>query len=77
MFFTIVLLINSCASTALITAKPGAQLWGENCQRCHNTPPPTVFNDSQWEAVGTHMQLRANLTQDEVNKVIAFLQSAN
>lgn len=71
------IIINSCAPVAAISAKSGAQLWGENCQRCHNTPPPNVFNDNQWNVVGTHMQLRANLTQDEVKKVIEFLQSIN
>lgn len=69
--------IHSCAPVAAISAKSGVQLWGENCQRCHNTPPPSVFNDDQWETVGIHMKLRANLTEDEVHKVIAFLGSAN
>jgi len=72
-----VVIINSCAPTAAITQKQGVQLWGENCQRCHNAPSPTVYDDKQWEAVGVHMQIRANLTKDEVEKVIDFLKSAN
>ena len=72
-----VFLIDSCSSSAMISSKSGAQLWGENCQRCHNTPAPGVFNDRQWETVGTHMQIRAGLTQDEAKKVINFLKSSN
>ncbi len=70
--------IQSCAaSKEIIANKSGAQLWGENCIRCHNTPSPADFNDEQWKTVGLHMQDRANLTKDETGKIVAFLQSAN
>ncbi len=69
--------INSCVPASSLAGKSGAQLWGENCQRCHNTPPPAVFNNSQWDVVGVHMRLRANLTQEEEKKIIDFLKSAN
>jgi len=69
--------IQSCKPTAKIAAKSGAQLWGENCKRCHNDPSPTDYSDVHWDVVGTHMRLRANLTAKEVDKIIAFLQSAN
>ena len=76
--FVTSLFIQSCASSKeMITNKSGAQLWGENCIRCHNTPSPTDFNDEQWKTIGLHMQDRANLTNDEAEKIIAFLQSAN
>ena len=72
------LFLNSCSTTNnIISAKTGAQLWGENCQRCHNTPDPVTYTDDQWEAVSMHMQIRANLTQDEITKIREFLQSAN
>ena len=70
-------IINGCATTEAIKENDGSVLWSENCMRCHNTPSPTDFNDSQWEVVGTHMKLRANLTEDETKKIIEFLQSAN
>ena len=70
--------VQSCASSKeMITNKSGAQLWGENCIRCHNTPSPADFNDEQWKTIGLHMQDRANLTKDETEKIVAFLQSAN
>lgn len=68
----------SCTSAKeTITNKSGAQLWGENCIRCHNTPSPADFNDEQWKTIGLHMQDRANLTQEETTKIVEFLKSSN
>lgn len=66
-----------CKTSEAIQAKSGAQLWGENCMRCHNTPSPADFNDTQWETIGMHMKIRANITDDEEKKIVAFLQSGN
>ncbi len=63
--------------TALVQAKSGVQLWGENCMRCHNTPLPTVFNDMEWATIEMHMRVRANLTFDESKKIFDFIKSAN
>jgi hypothetical protein len=63
-----------CASSAKITAKSGAQLWTENCQRCHNTPSPSTFSHEQWVTIGMHMQSRALITETEKNKIVAFLK---
>lgn len=57
--------------------KSGAVLWGENCGRCHNAPDPTAFSDLQWEAIGTHMRIRAGLTAEETGKIVTFLQQSN
>lgn len=69
-------LIQSCASTKSLE-RGGAQLWGENCIRCHSTPPPNSFSSEQWETIGMHMRIRAGLTDDEVKKITEFIQSAN
>jgi cytochrome c2 len=77
-FFTIAVSIIvtfiGCASSQKIAMKSGAQLWAENCQRCHNTPSPATFSPEQWETVGLHMQSRALLTDTERDKIVAFLQ---
>lgn len=67
------IIMNSCAENQKIAAKSGAQLWAENCQRCHNTPSPASFSHEQWVTVGMHMQTRAQLTDKERDKIIAFL----
>ena len=71
------LLLNSCKSSAVMSSKSGAQLWGETCLRCHNPPSPETFSDTEWEVAATHMQIRGNLTPEEVHKVVLFLKSAN
>lgn len=70
-------LITGCSVSKKIADKSGAQLWGENCSRCHNAPGPGEFNNDNWEIVGMHMQVRANLTETDVKKVVDFLKSAN
>ena len=67
------IIMNSCAENQKIAAKSGAQLWVENCQRCHNTPSPASFSHEQWTTIGMHMQTRAQLTDKERDKIIAFL----
>lgn len=70
-------MLNGCYTSQKVAAKSGAQLWAENCNRCHNAPGPGEFNNDNWEIVGMHMQVRANLTQTDVAKVVDFMKSAN
>ena len=69
----VAVVLNSCMESKLVAAKGGAQLWAENCQRCHNTPSPTTFSHEQWATIGMHMQTRAQLTEKEKEKIVAFL----
>lgn len=69
----LVALLNSCAESQKAAAKTGAQLWAENCQRCHNTPSPNTFSHEQWITIGMHMQTRAQITDTERDKIVAFL----
>lgn len=66
--------ITGCKASEAVTSKTGAQLWGENCRRCHNAPDPNTFSPEQWKTVGMHMQTRALLTNEERDKIVAFLQ---
>lgn len=70
-------LMSGCYESKKIADKSGAQLWGENCGRCHNAPPPGEFNNDNWEIVGAHMQVRTNITQTDMDKIINFMKSAN
>jgi cytochrome c5 len=70
----VVVELGSCKASQAIEAKSGAQLWAENCQRCHNTPSPSTFSAEQWETIGMHMQTRALLTDKERDKIVAFLK---
>lgn len=70
-------LLNGCFVSKKVADKPGVQLWGENCARCHNAPSPGEFNNDNWEIVGKHMQIRANIIQPDIDKIIEFLKTAN
>lgn len=74
---TTVLIISGCKSSQVVMSKTGAQLWGENCMRCHYAPSPTDYSNRQWDLIVTHMQVRAQLTGLEKDKIIKFLNSAN
>jgi nitrate/TMAO reductase-like tetraheme cytochrome c subunit len=67
------IIMNSCVESKKVAAKSGAQLWSENCQRCHNTPSPVSFSHEQWITIGMHMQTRAQITDKERDKIVAFL----
>ena len=72
------ILVNGCTASEKVSSKIGAQLWGENCLRCHNTPDPADYSDQQWELIGVHMKLRANsMTEDEIRKIVEFMKTAN
>ena len=64
-------------SASTDSGKGGAQLWADNCQRCHNTRSPSTYNDAQWEVAMMHMRVRANLTPEEHKKILEFLKSGN
>jgi cytochrome c5 len=56
-----------------IASKGGAQLWGENCSRCHNTRDPSSHNATEWQTIMMHMRVRASLTAEEHKKILDFL----
>jgi hypothetical protein len=74
--FSVMIALNlfCCKASQAVLDKSGAQLWGENCQRCHFTPTPASFSADQWETIGMHMQTRALITEQERKKIVTFLQ---
>jgi hypothetical protein len=57
--------------------KGGAQLWAENCRRCHNLRAPTSYSADQWEVAVNHMRIRAGLTAEEARMITEFLKAAH
>ncbi len=55
----------------------GARVWARNCIRCHNIRTPASFSDRQWGIIVHHMRVRANLTGEQQEAVLRFLQAAN
>ena len=54
----------------------GEQLWSNNCLRCHNIRPSTMYGNAQWDVIVHHMRLRANITGQEQRAIVEFLKSA-
>jgi len=75
--FALAFIINGCAVPQSIKDKSGAQLWGENCNRCHNAPDPRTYSDDQWDAAMEHMRQKGFLTDQEVGKIRDFLKQSN
>ncbi|MEI7675308.1 MAG: hypothetical protein WCJ03_00895 [Bacteroidales bacterium] len=69
-------IMQGCVSQQ-VTDKSGVQLWGENCTRCHDAPSPGTYTRSQWDVIGKHMRVRANLTQAETQKIVDYLKESN
>jgi mono/diheme cytochrome c family protein len=57
--------------------KGGAELWSENCVRCHNLRSPSSYSGTQWDVIMLHMRVRANLTPEEHKAILEFLKSAH
>jgi hypothetical protein len=70
-------MVTGCKVPESIANKSGAQLWGENCNRCHNAPDPKTYSDDNWDAALEHMRQKALLTDTEVTKIRDFMKSAN
>lgn len=55
----------------------GAEVWAQNCTRCHIARPSTERSDRDWLTIVAHMRARANLTRAEADAVAGFLIATN
>jgi len=62
---------------AVTQGKGGAQLWAENCNRCHNMRDPASYNAGQWIVSMHQMRVRANLTAEEHRLILGFLLASS
>lgn len=67
----------AAAEDEVVSLKGGAQVWSENCMRCHNLRRPRQRSDREWAVIAHHMRVRANLLAEEHRLILRFLQSAN
>jgi cytochrome c5 len=67
---------SSAVSSDSYMGLSGEELWSNNCQRCHNIRPPTMYSNAQWDVIVHHMRLRANITGQEQRAIVEFLKSA-
>jgi mono/diheme cytochrome c family protein len=65
------------AVAATWRCRTGAQMWIDNCGRCHNYRPPSEYTDAQWAVVLHHMRLRVPLTGQQQRLILKYLQDSN
>jgi hypothetical protein len=58
-------------------ARGRAQMWTQNCIRCHNARSPGYYSDREWQVAMHHMRVRCSITTEEYEAILAFLRSAN
>jgi cytochrome c5 len=67
--------LRPAAEGEALKAKNGAELWEQQCNRCHYARSPSFYNDAQWDVAMMHMRVRAKLTTDDYNAILDFLKS--
>ena len=55
----------------------GAKVYAWSCGSCHSERWPKERSDAEWEMIMTHMRVRANLTADQAEAVLDYLQENN
>jgi cytochrome c5 len=68
---------NDIAASRSRNEPSGEELWSNNCQRCHNLQPPTMYSPAQWDIIVHHMRVRANLTGADQRAIAEFLKSSS
>jgi hypothetical protein len=65
------------ASTRPAVARRGrAQMWAQNCNRCHNARPASWYSQREWEVAMHHMQVRGYLTGEETRGIMEFFRAS-
>jgi len=64
-------------SVAVVDVKGAAQIWEENCARCHNSRSPKSLSDAQWDIAMLHMRQQASLTGEETRAVLKLMKASN
>jgi hypothetical protein len=59
------------------SGKGFAQMWAENCIRCHNSRDPRTYTDAEWTVAMHQMRVRANLTAEEHRAILEYLKASN
>jgi mono/diheme cytochrome c family protein len=55
----------------------GAELWAQNCGRCHNFRAPQEYNGVQWDIIVAHMRQIAGLPGAQARAISKFLREAS
>jgi len=73
LFFQIAAYAEDMAGTEV----SGAELWKQNCGRCHNYRGVSEFSDPQWDIIMGHMRVIGNIPGGQARAILKFLQETN
>jgi mono/diheme cytochrome c family protein len=59
----------------LAAQRSGVEVWSQTCGNCHMNQPPDRYTADHWASIMTHMKIAANLTDDESEAALEFLQA--
>lgn len=65
------------AQAETVLTKGRAQMWSENCMRCHNVRDPKSYSDTEWQVALHQMRVRGNLLAEEHKAILELLQASN
>ena len=55
----------------------GAKVFGWYCGACHSERYPKERTDAEWEMIVSHMRVRSNLTGEQAEAVLHYMQENN
>ncbi len=69
----------ACGSTYSTGDKlsPGERLFRRKCRSCHVLPETDKYTDEQWVELVRRYGGRINMTEQEIQQLISYVQSAN
>ena len=59
-----------------VATRGRAQMWAENCNRCHNARPASWYSRREWAVAMHHMQVRGYLTGEETRGITEFFRAS-
>ncbi len=65
------------AQAEAVPIKGRAQMWSENCMRCHNIRDPKSLSDTEWQVALHQMRVRGNLLAEEHKGILELMQAGN
>lgn len=66
-----------CPNPAIARERDGAQLYQQNCSRCHSERFATEKTDAQWQTVMLHMRIRGQIPSKDADAILDYLQQSN
>lgn len=75
LFVSLMILFSSTFLSADDNDLSGAEIYNDNCARCHNPRPIQEFSESEWSVILPHMREKSHLTGKEAATLSRYFKS--